>query len=133
MTYKELHEVEIKRFIERVTETGKPLVSPGDAEELRGKLFNSASARIGSIQSHTDDVAARADYVCKLIERCDIIEMKQHRHAIICISMSPDYSMIMDELNQLTFHLPMGLDNITWGLRLDETLDKEIRMDYALY
>ncbi len=123
----------IGRFIERITETGVPLVSPGKAEELCEKLFNAQSVYVDSLQSYTGDAAARAGYICELAGKYDAFEINSYCHAIFCISTSPEHPMTMEEMGRLTDCLFLGIDNIVWGIRQDETIDKEIRIDYALY
>ncbi len=131
----------IGRFVERITETGEPLVSPDSAEEMCGKLFNAQSVYIDSIQSYTDDVAARAGYICELVGLSPLVRggvsgdfnKKSYYHGIFCISMSPDYPMTMEEMGKLKDCLFLETSEIVWGISLDETIGREIRIDYALY
>ncbi len=126
------HVFRIAAFVELVSKENMPVSAP-PAEELIETLMTSPEVYIGKISSYTGDSAKRANYIAEIVE--SYLEMWSCKadNLLLCISTSSEHPLFMEELKPLSETLFKTALNVSWSMKTEDSLGKEMRIDYAYY
>ncbi len=120
-------------FVERLTEHGSSMVEPANAQELCSILFYCSSIHIDMLPTFSGDASKRIGYIRHLITTYDVFKNFSGCKGIFCVYMSSEHPLTMEELSCLNDLLFGKVEGLIWGVKIDDSLGQEIRMDYALY
>ena len=84
-------------------------------------------------KSYCDDEDIRADYLIELIDRYEAFEYGILPNALIVLSTSKKYPLLMEEMREAEHIAEMSKGVIRFIVKTDDTLEKELRMNIAFY
>ena len=86
-------------------------------------------------ESYADEGSDRAKWLYELIEKYEAFYVGFNPHVIICFGVSPDQAPTTEEMNSIKDIISsFGADcTVTWGIKYDESLDRNMRMSFISY
>ena len=86
-------------------------------------------------ESYADEGSDRAKWFYELIEKYEAFYLGFNPHVIICFGVSPDHAPTTEEMNSIKDIISsFGAGcTVTWGIKYDESLDKNMRMSFISY
>jgi len=97
------------------------------------KLFYSNHYIEYDYQSYCDDENVRADYLKELITRYEAFEHGTLDNAVIVLSSSKQYPLMMEETRLAAYIAEMGEGKYNFIYKVDDSLGKELRINIAFY
>lgn len=121
----------IAEFISQNLPSSSDIVSL-PVEELC-KLFYANHYIEYDYRSYCEDEKYRAEYLIELIGRYEAFEHGILPNALIVLSTSKKYPLLMEEMRVAEHIAEMSKGVIRFIVKTDDTLDKELRMNIAFY
>ena len=97
------------------------------------RLFYARHCKWYSFKSYCRDVAQRSAYLKELIEKYNAFDCGVLEHAIIIISTSPEYPLLMEEMNLVDDIASMCSGSVAIIVKMDDKLEKEMKLSVAFY
>ena len=84
-------------------------------------------------KSYCKDEKTRANYLIDLIDRYEAFEFGILHHAVIVLSTSKRYPLLMEEMKLIEHIAQMCKGEIAFIVKTDDALEQELRMNVAFY
>ena len=97
------------------------------------KLFYARHYKWYSFQSYCQDSAQRSAYLKELIEKYNAFDCGVLEHAVIVISTSPKYPLLMEEMDLVDYITSMCSGTVAIIVKVDAELEKEMKLSVAFY
>lgn len=97
------------------------------------RLFYARHCKWYSFKSYCRDVAQRSAYLKELIEKYNAFDCGVLEHAIIIISTSPEYPLLMEEMNLVDDIASMCSGSVAIIVKMDDKLENEMKLSVAFY
>ena len=122
---------EIAKFVAKNLPSSSDVISL-PVEDLC-KLFYANQFIEYDYKSNCKDEKKRADYLKVLINRHESFEHGVLANAIIILSASKKYPLLIEEMNVVEHIAEMSKGVIAFVVKTDNNLEKELRMNIAFY